>query len=220
MSNLVVPPVVQKSTVNKEFSILQALSAHYLTGKTLSAPVLMSLAAALAAEVNNVTSLSRDEKKTLVCDIVDQALQTALIASSIGLGSPAVSDEEKVALNYVCKNVIPTSVDLLVAASTGKLNLKTVSKSCCTGCSPCSSTVVAGQIRGPAWDVAETFVAAALASVAASKSDSVSDTMAAAVAAGSEAAESEVVVEVAPPVKKVTSASTASTPATAPKKPQ
>jgi hypothetical protein len=182
MSNLVVPPVVQSATVSQEFGMLQALASHYLAGKTLSAPVLMSLAAALAAEVNNLKNLSGIEKKELVCGIVTQALQTALTASKVGLGSPAVSAEEEVALTYVAKNVIPASVDLLVAAANGRLSLKGVAAAGWASCLSCVP-VVAKNLRGPAWDIAEKFVASA------SKGGSVEDAAKSALAAGVAAAE-------------------------------
>jgi hypothetical protein len=177
MSALVVPPVVQSAAVSQEFGMLQALASHYLAGKALSAPVLMSLAAALSAEVNTVKTLSAADKKQLVCDIVAQALQTALTASKIGLGSPAVAAEEEIALTYVAKNVIPASVDLLVAAANGQLNLKTVAAAGWADCKSCLP-VAEQKLRGPAWDVAEKFVKAAGTSVAAGAS--VKDAVAAA----------------------------------------
>lgn len=189
MSALVVPPVVQSAAVSHEFGMLQALASHYLAGKTLSAPVLMSLAAALSAEVNSVKTLSGAEKKQLVCNIVLQTLQTALTVSKVGIGSPAVSAEEEVALLYVAKNVIPASVDLLVSAANGQLNLKKIAKVGWADCMSCLPAV-AQQIRGPAWDVAEKFVKAAEKSVAAG--GSVKDV----VAAGVVAAEAAAVVEV------------------------
>lgn len=193
MSALVVPPVVQSAAVSQEFGMLQALASHYLAGKALSAPVLMSLAAALSAEVNTVQTLSAAEKKQLVCDIVAQALQTALTASKVGLGSPAVAAEEEVALTYIAKNVIPASVDLLVAAANGQLNLKTVAQKGWADCRSCVP-VAAQQLRGPAWDVAEKFVKAAETSVAAGAS--VKDVVAAGVAAAEVAvvADAKVVV--------------------------
>ena len=194
MSALVVPPVVQSAAVSQEFGMLQALASHYLAGKALSAPVLMSLAAALSAEVNTVQTLSAAEKKQLVCDIVSQALQTALTASKVGLGSPAVAAEEEVALTYVAKNVIPASVDLLVAAANGQLNLKTVAQKGWADCRSCVP-VAAQQLRGPAWDVAEKFVKAAETSVAAGAS--VKDVVAAGVAAAEVAVVADVKVVVA-----------------------
>ena len=159
-SALVVPPVVQSQAVNQEYSILQALAAHYLAGKMLSAPVLLSLAAALSSEVNSVKGLSQADRQQLVCDIVASALQTALTASKVGLGSPAVSQEEEVALTYVVKNVLPSAVALLTQAANGKLNLKTVEASCWSCCSS-----VAVKKRGPAWDAADEFVLKAAAAV-------------------------------------------------------
>jgi hypothetical protein len=180
MSALVVPPVVQSAAVSQEFGMLQALASHYLAGKTLSAPVLMSLAAALSSEVNTVQTLSALDKKQLVCDIVVQALQTALTASKVGLGSPAVALEEEVALTYVAKNVIPASVDLLVAAANGQLNLKAVAQKGWLDCMSCVP-VVEKKLRGPAWDVADKFVKTAEASVGAGAS--VKEAVAAAVVA-------------------------------------
>lgn len=194
-----VPPVVQSAAVSHEFGMLQALASHYLAGKTLSAPVLMSLAAALSAEVNSVKTLSGAEKKQLVCNIVLQTLQTALTVSKVGIGSPAVSAEEEVALLYVAKNVIPASVDLLVSAANGQLNLKKIAKVGWADCMSCLPAV-AQQIRGPAWDVAEKFVKAAEKSVAAG--GSVKDV----VAAGVVAAEAAAVVEVKEIVAQVAAA--------------
>jgi hypothetical protein len=159
MSALTIPPVVQSGTVSQEFGILQALASHYLAGKTLSAPVLMSLAAALSAEVNKIKTLRSADKKTLVCNIVNQALLTALAASKIGIGSPAVSAEEEIALTYVSKNVIPASVDLLVAAANGSLNLKGLPKKLFGNCFSCVP-VLENNLRGPVWDVVDAFVKA------------------------------------------------------------
>jgi hypothetical protein len=199
---MVVPPVVQSTGVSQEFGMLQALASHYLAGKTLSAPVLLSLAAALSAEVNSVKTLSGADKKQLVCNIVLQTLETALAVSKVGIGSPAVSVEEEVALIYVAKNVIPASVDLLVSAANGQLNLKKLAKTGWTNCMSCLP-VVAQQLRGPAWDVAEKFVKAAEKSVAAG--GSVKDV----VAAGVVAAEAAAVVEVKEIVAQVASAAAA-----------
>jgi hypothetical protein len=165
----------------------------------------MSLAAALSAEVNTLQKLSGAEKKQLVCDIVVQALQTALTASKVGLGSPAVSAEEEVALIYVAKNVIPASVDLLISAANGQLNLKKVAKVGWADCKSCLP-VVAQQLRGPAWDVAEKFVKAAEKSVAAG--GSVKDV----VAAGVVAAEAAAVVEVKEIVAEVAAAAAVEAP--------
>ena len=199
MSLLVVPPVVQSTAVSQEFGMLQALASHYLAGKTLTAPVLMSLAAALSAEVNSLRNLSGAEKKQVVCNIVLQTLETALRVSKVGVGSPAVSAEEEVALIYVAKNVIPASVDLLISAANGQLNLKKLAKTGWTNCMSCLP-VAAQQLRGPAWDVAEKFVKAAEKSVAAG--GSVKDV----VAAGVAAAEAAVVVEVKEVVAEVSAA--------------
>jgi hypothetical protein len=199
MSLLVVPPVVQSTVVSQEFGMLQALASHYLAGKTLTAPVLMSLAAALSAEVNSLRNLSGAEKKQVVCNIVLQTLETALTVSKVGVGSPAVSAEEEVALIYVAKNVIPASVDLLISAANGQLNLKKLAK---TGWADCMSCLpaVGQKLRGPAWDVAEKFAKAVETSVSAG--GSVKDV----VAAGVAAAEAAVVVEVKEVVAEVAAA--------------
>lgn len=202
MSALVVPPVVQSAAVSHEFGMLQMLASHYLAGKTLSAPVLMSLAAALSAEVNTIKTLSGAEKKQLVCNIVLQTLETALTVSKVGIGSPAVSAEEEVALIYVAKNVIPASVDLLVSAANGQLNLKKIAKVGWADCMSCLPAV-GQQIRGPAWDVAEKFVKAAEKSVAAG--GSVKDV----VTAGVVAAEAAAVVEVKEIVAQIAAAAAA-----------
>lgn len=202
MSALVVPPVVQSAAVSHEFGMLQMLASHYLAGKTLSAPVLMSLAAALSAEVNTIKTLSGAEKKQLVCNIVLQTLETALTVSKVGIGSPAVSAEEEVALIYVAKNVIPASVDLLISAANGQLNLKKIAKVGWADCMSCLPAV-GQQIRGPAWDVAEKFVKAAEKSVAAG--GSVKDV----VTAGVVAAEAAAVVEVKEIVAQIAAAAAA-----------
>jgi hypothetical protein len=159
--------------VTKEFTVLQALATHFLANKTLSAPVLLSLAAALASEVNSVKTLSVVDKKQLICDIVDSSLNAALVTAKLGVGSPALSiaDDEVIGLKYVVKNVIPHSIDLLFAASSGQLNLKTAEASCW-------SCLSFANVRGPAWDAADALLHAA------SKGAPVAAVAAAAVAAG------------------------------------
>lgn len=168
----------QSAAVSQEYTVLQALAAHYLTNKTLSAPLLLSLTAALSSELSTVKTLSLVEKKQLICDIIDSSLQNALALSKAGVGSPVLAAEEVVALNYVVKNVVPHTVDLLVATANGQFNLKTV-KASCWACLP----VAAAKLRGPVWDVADAFV------VAAEKSASVGGSLSAAVGAGVAAAE-------------------------------
>ena len=100
---------------------------------------------------------------------------------------------------YVAKNVIPASVDLLISAANGQLNLKKLAKTGWADCKSCLP-VVGQQLRGPAWDVAEKFVKAAEVSVAAG--GSVKDV----VAAGVAAAEAAAVVEVKEIVAEVAAA--------------
>ena len=152
-----IPPVT-KAAISQQYGMLQATAAHFLSDKTLSAPVVLSLAAALATEVNSAGSLSGPEKKKLVCDIVESAVETALKASKIGLGSPPVSDEEEKALVYVVKNAVPASIDLMVAAANGKFDLKRVVSSYWISCKS-SVPAVMERARGPAWGVVEKFVA-------------------------------------------------------------
>jgi hypothetical protein len=152
-----IPPVT-KAAISQQYGMLQATAAHFLSDKTLSAPVVLALAAALATEVNSVGSLSGPEKKKLVCDIVESAVETALKASKIGLGSPPVSDEEEKALVYVVKNAVPASLDLIVAAAHGKFDLKRVASSYWMSCTS-SVPVVMNRARGPAWNIVEKFVA-------------------------------------------------------------
>jgi hypothetical protein len=146
--------------VSQEFTVLQALASHYLTNKTLTAPVLLSLTAVLTAELSNVKSLSLADKKKLICDIIDTSLQTALALSKAGVGSAVLAEDEVVALNYVVKNVVPHTVDLLVATSTGQFDLKTVKATCWSSFKLCVPAIEA-KLRGPVWDVADAFVAAA-----------------------------------------------------------
>jgi hypothetical protein len=150
----------QSAALTQELTVLQALATHFLSNKTLSAPVLLSLAAALASEVNSVKTLSVADKKQLICDIVDSSLNAALEVAKLGLKSPAISiaDDEIVGLKYVVKNVIPHSVDLLFAASSGQLALKMAETSCWS----CLSFAKAN-VRGPAWDTADALLHAAAA---------------------------------------------------------
>ena len=150
----------QSAEVTKELTILQALATHFLSNKTLSAPVLLSLAAALASEVNSMKTLSVADKKKLICDIVESSLNSALTLSKLAIGSPAISlaDDEIIGLKYVVKNVIPHSVDLLFAASSGQLALKMAESSCWS----CLSFARAN-VRGPAWDAADALLHAAAA---------------------------------------------------------
>jgi len=143
------------SLVVKERDVLLALASHFLSNKSLSAPVLMSLAAALASELTTVVTFSVEDKKKLICEIIDSSLETTLKAKPL----PA---EEVTMLKYVIQNVIPHSVDLMYAATTGKLNLENV-KATCWSCLPLGKDKKG---RAPAWDMAESFVSAALAQAA------------------------------------------------------
>jgi hypothetical protein len=143
------------SLVVKERDVLLALASHFLSNKSLSAPVLMSLAAALASELTTVVTFSVEDKKKLICEIIDSSLETTLKAKPL----PA---EEVTMLKYVIQNVIPHSVDLMYAATTGKLNLENV-KATCWSCLPLGKDKKG---RSPAWDMAESFVSAALAQAA------------------------------------------------------
>ena len=156
----------QSVVVSQEFTVLQALATHYLTNKTLSAPVLLSLTAALSSELSTAKSLSLADKKKLICDIIDTSLQNALALSKAGVGSTVLAEDEVVALNYVVKNVVPHTVDLLVATSIGQFDLKTVKATCWPSFKLCVPAIET-KLRGPVWDFADAFVAAA-APVAAS----------------------------------------------------
>ena len=146
--------------VSQEYTILQALAAHYLTNKTLSAPVLLSLTAALSSELSTAKSLSLADKKKLICDIIETSLQNALVLSKAGVGSTVLAEDEVVALKYVVKNVVPHTVDLLVATSAGQFDLKTVKATCWSSFKLCVPAIEA-KLRGPVWDFADAFVAAA-----------------------------------------------------------
>jgi hypothetical protein len=146
--------------VSQDFTVLQALASHYLTNKTVTAPVLLSLTAVLTAELTNVKSLSLADKKKIICDIIESSLQNALALSKAGVGSTVLAEDEVVALNYVVKNVVPHTVDLLVATSTGQFDLKTVKATCWSSFKLCVPAIEA-KLRGPVWDVADAFVAAA-----------------------------------------------------------
>jgi hypothetical protein len=151
--------VVQKTAFNQEYNTLLDLAKQYLQGKDLNAPVLLSLVAALAGELNQIKALKPAEKKELLCKVVESALENALTVTDLSGAamSPAVAEAEQVALRYVVKNVVPSSVDLLVAASTGSLNLKAVKTSAWSFCQTCVP-VVAARARAPAWAAAEAFV--------------------------------------------------------------
>ena len=184
--------------VSQEYTILQALAAHYLTNKTLSAPVLLSLTAALSSELSTAKSLSLADKKKLICDIIETSLQNALVLSKAGVGSTVLADDEVVALKYVVKNVVPHTVDLLVATSAGQFDLKTVKATCWSSFKLCVPAIEA-KLRGPVWDFADAFVAAAENKVATggSLAEAAGAAVAAAAASVSDVAKTDPVVAVA-----------------------
>jgi hypothetical protein len=151
--------VVQKTAFNQEYNTLLELAKQFLQGKALSAPVLLSLVSALAGELNQIQALKPAEKKELLCKVVESALENALTVTDLSGAamSPAVAEADQVALRYVVKNVVPASVDLLVAASKGSLNLKAVKASAWSFCQTCVP-IVAARVRAPAWAAAEAFV--------------------------------------------------------------
>ena len=87
---------------------------EFLTNKTISAQVLVSLTAKLVSQVA-LKNMSLDDKKKAVCD----ALETAVKNSSTGMPT-----EEVTGLTYVVKNVVPHLVDLLGSFSVNGLEKK------------------------------------------------------------------------------------------------
>ena len=184
--------------VSQDFTVLQALASHYLTNKTVTAPVLLSLTAVLTAELTNVKSLSLADKKKIICDIIESSLQNALALSKAGVGSTVLAEDEVVALNYVVKNVVPHTVDLLVATSTGQFDLKTAKATCWSSFKLCVPAIEA-KLRGPVWDFADAFVAAAENKVATggSLAEAAGAAVAAAAASVSDVAKTDPVVAAA-----------------------
>lgn len=98
-------------------------------GKKWDAETCLRVGAELAVKVNAIANLCGSEKKKLVVDLILQVLKEAeekeKAASSLIDGITERYDR----LEKTVKDVLPTSLDLIVLASRGKLDLKKVKPS-------------------------------------------------------------------------------------------
>ena len=98
-------------------------------GRKWDAETCLRVGAELAVKVNAVSNLSGSEKKKLVVDLILQVLKEAEDKEKAGKSDTAAITERYDRLEKTVKEVLPTSLELIVSASRGKLDLKKVKPS-------------------------------------------------------------------------------------------
>ncbi len=98
-------------------------------GRKWDAETCLRVGAELAVKVNAVSNLSGSEKKKLVVDLILQVLKEAEDKEKAGKSDTTAITERYDRLEKTVKEVLPTSLELIVSASRGKLDLKKVKPS-------------------------------------------------------------------------------------------
>jgi hypothetical protein len=98
-------------------------------GRKWDAETCLRVGAELAVKVNAVSNLSGSEKKKLVVDLILQVLKEAEEKEKQGKSDTTQITEKYDQLEKTVKEVLPTSLELIVSASRGKLDLKKVKPS-------------------------------------------------------------------------------------------
>ncbi len=112
-----------------EVEQLLQLIREKTTGRTWDAETCLRVGAELAVKVNAVSNLSGSEKKKLVVDLILQVLKEAEEKEKQGKSDTTQITEKYDQLEKTVKEVLPTSLELIVSASRGKLDLKKVKPS-------------------------------------------------------------------------------------------
>lgn len=99
------------------------------TGRNWDAETCLRVGAEIAVKVNAVSNLNGSEKKKLVVDLILQVLKEAEEKEKAGAKDVAAITERFDRLEKTVKEVLPTSLELIVSASRGKLDLKKVKPS-------------------------------------------------------------------------------------------
>lgn len=98
-------------------------------GRKWDAEICLRVGAELAVKVNAVSNLTGSEKKKLVVDLILQVLKEAEDKEKAGKSDVTAITERYDRLEKTVKEVLPTSLELIVSASRGKLDLKKVKPS-------------------------------------------------------------------------------------------
>jgi hypothetical protein len=130
---------------------------EFLTNKTMSAQVLVTLTGKLVSQVA-LKNMSLEDKKKAVCEALENALKN---------NSSGMPTEELTGLTYVVKNVVPHLVDLLGGFSVNAIEKKlekevlAVATSYWASCLSCLPAVFRGQAQTIAAEVVKKVEAAA-----------------------------------------------------------
>ena len=89
----------------------------------------LRIGAELAVKVNGISNLSGEEKKKLIVDLVLRGLREGETKEKASSESPSAVEARYDQLEKVVKETLPISLELIVSASRGKLDLKKVKPS-------------------------------------------------------------------------------------------
>jgi arginyl-tRNA synthetase len=98
-------------------------------GRKWDAETCLRVGAELAVKVNGVSNLNGSEKKKLIVDLILRVLKEAEDKEKEGKSDTTQITERYDQLEKTVKDVLPTSLELIVSASRGKLDLKKVKPS-------------------------------------------------------------------------------------------
>lgn len=99
------------------------------SGRKWDAETCLRVGAELAVKINGVSNLTGSEKKKLIVDLILQVLKEAEEREKADSKDVAAITERYDRLEKTVKEVLPTSLELIVSASRGKLDLKKVKPS-------------------------------------------------------------------------------------------
>ena len=127
-----------------ELSNFVQLAREIQGTKEWNAASILRLASTLAVKANKIENMTGTEKTTFICKIISQLLQEVEEKEKSEDGR---SDEDKKAitvrydkLQKMVEEVLPVSLELLVSAARGKMDLKKVSPSCWRHACSCFAT--------------------------------------------------------------------------------
>jgi hypothetical protein len=98
-------------------------------GRKWDAETCLRVGAELAVKVNGISNLNGTEKKKLVVDLILEVLKEAEEKEKQGKSDTTQITARYDQLEKTVKDVLPTSLELIVSASRGKLDLKKVKPS-------------------------------------------------------------------------------------------
>jgi hypothetical protein len=99
------------------------------SGRKWDAETCLRVGAELAVKINGVSNLTGSEKKKLIVDLILQVLKEGEEKEKVDSKDVSAVTERYDRLEKTVKEVLPTSLELIVSASRGKLDLKKVKPS-------------------------------------------------------------------------------------------